>query len=193
MSGKIKSTIELAMEKAAKLPRLTEEEIRQRREEEYGPRGRAIAELILRGELAVDRLDAELSRYDGEQGEIVQRAFLTSLCQAMDLEDAEATTRAFEGIRAVVRDGPLEEASSRWSGILRDYEEQRQQKFSMTEEAESVLLRDLGVSGSTIRLNLQENERWRRERSALLERFRPQVEEIKRELCDHLRRVTSRA
>ena len=63
----------------------------------------------------------------------------------------------------------------------------------MTEEAESVLLRDLGVSGSAIRLNLRQNERWRRERSALLERFRPQVEEIKREFSDHLRRVTPRA
>jgi hypothetical protein len=193
MSGKIKSTIDLAMEKAAKLPRLTEEEIRQRREEEYAPRGRAIAELILRGDLSVDRLDVELSRYGGDEGEIVQRAFLTSLCQALDLENAEAATRAFEGLRAVVRNGPLEEASRRWSGILRNYEEQRQRTFSMTEEAERVSLRDLGVAGSAIRLNLQENERWRRERSALLERFRPQVEEIQRELIDHPRRDTSRA
>ena len=85
-------------EKAAKLPRLTEEEIRQRREEEYAPRGRAIAELILRGDLPVDRLDVELSRYGGDEGEIVQGAFLTSLCQAIDLENAEAATRAFEGL-----------------------------------------------------------------------------------------------
>jgi hypothetical protein len=193
MSRKIKSTIELAMEKAAKLPRLTEEEIQQRREEEYAPRGRAIAELILRADLSVDRLDVELSRYDGEQAEIVQRAFLTFLCRAIDLEDPEATARAFEGIRALVRDGQLDEASSRWSHVLRDYEAQRQQGLSTLEEAESVSLRDLGVSGSAIRLNLQENEKWRRERSALLERFRPQVEEIQRELSDHLRRVTSSA
>jgi len=193
MPGKIKSTIELAMEKAAKLPRLTEEEIRQRREEEYGPRGRAIAELILRGDLSVDRLDAELSRHDGEQGEIVLTAFLTSLCQAIDLEDTEATARAFEGIRAVVGDAHLEEASSRWSGILRDCEEQEQQEFSTMEEAEGGSLRDLGVSGSAIRLNLQQNERWQGERSALLERFRPQVEEIQRELSNHLRRATSGA
>ncbi|GAG45393.1 unnamed protein product [marine sediment metagenome] len=115
------------------------------------------------------------------------------MCQAMDLEDAEATARVFEGIQAVVRDGHLEEASSRWGGILRDYEEQRQQEFSTLEEAEGGLLRDLGVSGSAIRLNLRQNERWRRERSALLERFRPQVEEIQRELSNHLRRVNARA
>lgn len=182
MSGKVKSTIELAMEKAARLPRLTKEEIRQRREEEYGPRGRAIAELILRGDLAADRLELELSKYDGEEGEIVRRAFLARLCQAIDLEDAEATARAFEGIEAVVRDGHLKEASNRWSGILRDYQEQRQQELSTTEAAESGALRELGVSGSAIRLNLQQNQSWRKKQSELLQRFRPQVEEIKREL-----------
>ena len=190
MPGRIKSTIELAMEKAAKLPKLTEEEIRRRREEEYGPRGRAIAERILTGDLPADRLDLELSSYEGERGDIVQRAFATSLCQAIGLENAEATARAFEGIRALVRDGPLKETTSRWSAILRDYQEQRQRAFSMTEEAETVSLRDMGVSGSAIRLNLEENERWRRNRTALLEEFRPQVEEIQRELSDQLSRVT---
>lgn len=188
MSGKIKSTIELAMERAARLPRLTKEEIRQRQEEEFGPRGRAIAERVLAGDLAASRLDVELSRYDAEQGEIVRGAFLAALCQAMNLEDAEATARAFEAIEALVRDDHLEEASRRWSGISRDYEDQRRREFAEMEEAESGFLRDLGVSGSAIRINLQQNERWRTKRSALLQRFRPRAEEIKRELGDRLRR-----
>jgi hypothetical protein len=191
MSGKIKSTIELAMEKAAKLPRLTREEIQQRQEEEYGPRGRAIAERVLAGSLAVERLDVELSRYDAEQGEIVRGAFLAAMCQAIDLEEAEATARAFEGIEALVCDDHLEEASRRCSGISRDYEEQRRREFVTTEEAEAAVLRDLGISGSAIRVNPQQNERWREKRSALLQRFRPQLEEIKRELGDYLRRVNS--
>ena len=55
MSKPIKSTLELAMEKAAKLPKLTPEEIRERQEREYGPLGRAIAERFLRGELPDSR------------------------------------------------------------------------------------------------------------------------------------------
>jgi len=189
MSGKIKSTLELAMEKAAKLPRLTKEEIRQQQEKEYGPRGRAIAGGFLSGDLAERDLDVELSRYQGEQGEIVRSAFLASMCQAIDIEDTEATARVFEGIEVLVRDRQLEEASHRLSGILGDYQEQRRREFAKTEEAESAALRELGVSGSAIRLNLEQSEGWRAKRSALLEEFRPKLDEIKRELSDHLRRV----
>ncbi len=191
MSGKIKSTIELAMEKAAKLPRLTKEEIRQQQEKEYAPRGGAIAGRFLAGDIAEEDLEAELSRYQGEQGEIVRRAFLASLCQAIDLEDAEATARVFEGIKALVCDDQLEDTARRSSGILQDYQEQRQREFARTEQAESVTLRELGISGSAIRLNMEQSQGWREKRSELLEGFRPRVDEIKRELSDHLRRVIS--
>jgi hypothetical protein len=191
MSGKIKSTIELAMEKAAKLPRLTEEEIRQQQEKEYGPRGRAIAGRFLAGDLAEEDLDAELSRYQGEQGEVVRRAFLASLCQAIDIEDTQATARGLEGIKALVRDDLLEETSRRLSGILRGYQEQSQREFARAEQAEAVTLRELGVSGSAIRLNMEQSERWREKRCELLEGFRPKLDEIKRELSDHLRGVIS--
>ena len=191
MSGKIKSTIELAMEKAAKLPRLTQEEIRQQQEKEYAPRGGAIAGRFLSGDIAEEDLEAELSRYQGEQGEIVRRAFLASLCQAIDLEDAEATARVFEGIKVLVHDDQLEETARRSSGILQDYQEQRQREFARTEQAESVILRELGVSGSAIRVNIEQSQGWREKRSELLEEFRPRVDEIKRELSDHLRRVIS--
>ena len=79
MSGKVKSTIELAMEKAAKLPRLTKEELRQQKEKEFGPRGRAIAARFLAGDLADEDLDSELSRYPDEQSNAVRGASLASL------------------------------------------------------------------------------------------------------------------
>ena len=192
MSGKVKSTIELAMERAAKLPRLTEEELRQQREKEFGPRGRAIAGRFLAGDLADEDLDSELSRYPDEQGEIVRGAFLASMCQAIDIGEAEATARAFEGIETLVRDDCLEETSSRLRGILQDFQEQRQRELARAEQAEAVILRELGVSGSAIRLNMEQSEGWREKRSELLARFRPKLEELKRELSDHLRRVISR-
>ena len=191
MSGKVKSTIELAMEKAAKLPRLTEEELRQQKEKEFGPRGRAIAGRFLAGDLADEDLDSELSRYPDEQGEVVRGAFLESMCEAIDIGEAEATARAFEGIETLVRDDRLEETSSRLRGILQDFQEQRQRELARAEQAEAVILRELGVSGSGIRLNMEQSQGWREKRSELLARFRPKLDELKRELGDHLRRVTS--
>jgi hypothetical protein len=191
MSGKVKSTIELAMEKAAKLPRLTEEELRQQKEKEFAPRGRAIAGRFLAGDLADEDLDSELSRYPDEQGEVVRGAFLASMCEAIGIGEAEATARAFEGIETLVRDDRLEETSSRLRGILQDFQEQRQRELARAEQSEAVILRELGVSGSGIRLNMEQSEGWREKRSGLLARFRPKLDEIKRELSNHLRRVSS--
>jgi hypothetical protein len=186
MSRKIKSTLELAMEKAAKLPALTAEEIRRRQEKEYAPRGRAIAERFLAGDLAETRLEFELGEYRGEEGGIVRAAFLTSMCQSIDLEDAEGTARAFEGVKLLVSDDRLEESSNRLRDLFRDYQEERQREFAETERAASELLGDLGVSGSAIRLNMEQNRAWLEKRSGLMERFLPRVEEIKRALGDYL-------
>jgi hypothetical protein len=186
MAKQIKSSIELAMEKMAKLPKLTEEEIRERQEKEYGPQGQAIARRFLTGDLAETRLAAELFKHEDERGEIVRKAFSASLCQAIDLEDAEATARVLEAIKALLQDDYPEETAGRLDGILRDYEEQRQRERATIEEAESAELRDLGVSGSAIRLNLGENQRWRQTCSELQQAFRPKADEIKEVLTDQL-------
>lgn len=186
MAKQIKSSIELAMEKMAKLPKLTKDEIRERQEKEYGPQGQAIAGRFLAGDLPETRLEVELFKHEDERGEIVRRAFSASLCRAINLEDAETTARVLEAIKVLVHDDYPEETASRLDGILRDYERQRQQELATIEEAESACLSDLGVSGSAIRLNPQENERWRRRCGELQQAFRPKADEIRQELTDHL-------
>ena len=136
--------------------------------------------------LAATRLEVELFRHEDERGEIVRNAFSSSLCQAIDLEDAETTARVCEAIKALVHDDDVEEAAGRLEGMLRDYERQKQRELAAIEEAEGARLRELGVSGSAIRLNPQEHESWRQSSSELQQTFRPQVDEIKRELTDHL-------
>jgi hypothetical protein len=96
MSKQIKSSIELAMEKMAKLPKLTKDEIRERQEKEYGPQGQAIAREFLTGALAETRLEVELFRHGDERGEIVRKAFSASICQAINLEDAETAARVLQ-------------------------------------------------------------------------------------------------
>ena len=186
MSKPIKSTLELAMEKAAKLPKLTPEEIRERQEREYGPLGRAIAERFLRGEIPDSRLQAELCKHEGEAGEIARKAFAERMGQSIDLEDAETTTRVLEGSKLLVRDGCLEDAAGRLDETLRDYEREKQREREMTEEAETTRLRALGISGSAIRVNLQASEEWRARMGELQREFEPKLDQIRRELSDHL-------
>lgn len=186
MSKEIKSTLELALERAAKLPALTAEEIRQRLEREYAPRGRAIAERFLGGDLAETRLQTELGEFRGEEGEIVRGVFLASMRQSIDLEAPERTERAFEGVKLVVGDDRVEDASNRVRDLFREYEEERQRELAVVERAERELLREQGVSGSAVRLNVEQNRTWLEKRSRLMERFLPRLEEIRGELRDCL-------
>jgi hypothetical protein len=186
MAKQIKSSVELAMEKMAKLPKLSKDEIQERQEKEYGPQGRALAMKILTGALPATRLEVELFKHEDERGEIVRKAFSAALCQAIDLEDAEMTAKVLEAIEVLVHDDYLEETANRLDGILRGYERQKQQELAVIEEAEGACVRDLGVSGSAIRLNLRENERWRQRWSELRQEFRPKADEVKQELTDHL-------
>ena len=188
MSKPIKSTLELAMEKAAKLPQLTPEEIRERQEREFAPRGRAIAERYLTGDLAEKRLRGELFEHEDEPGEIVRKAFAERMCQSLDLEDAETTAKVLEGAEALVGDGRMEETSRRLDEMLREYEGQKQRELAATEEAESARLRDLGLSGSAIRINPRASEGWPQRMGELQREFRPKLDEIRRELSDHLLR-----
>jgi len=106
--------------------------------------------------------------------------------EAIHLEDAATNARVFEGIRVLVEDDRLEETARRLDDTLKDYERQKQRELATTEEAENARVRDLGVSGSAIRLNPRENERWRQARSELQQAFGPKADEVKQELTDHL-------
>jgi len=170
----------------AKLPKLTKDELRERQEKECAPQGRALARELLTGALAESRLEAELFRHEGERGRIVRKAFSTALCQAIDLEEAQTTTKVCNAIRQLLHDDRVEAAASRLDGLLRDYERQKQQERAVIEEAESTRLRDLGISGSAIRLNLRESERWRQKTSELQRAFRPRVDATRQELDDRL-------
>jgi hypothetical protein len=186
MSKPIKSTLELAMEKAAKLPELTPEEIRERLEKEYTPLGRAIAERFLRGDLAEKRLQVELAPHEGERGQLVRKAFAERMGQSIDLEDAETTARVLEGAEVLVGEGVLEETGRRLDEMSREYEGRKQRELAAAEESENARLRDLGISGSAIRANPQAIESWRQRMGELQREFRPKLEEIRRELVDQL-------
>ena len=72
----MKSAFEKALERAERLGKLSPEEIRKRKEEEYIPVGRALADRYL-GHGYVKLLEEEANRYNGEEKDIVRRAALS--------------------------------------------------------------------------------------------------------------------
>jgi hypothetical protein len=82
----------------------------------------------------------------------------------------------------------LRQGTSSLDDLRRDYERQKQRQLEATRGSEDPRLRELGISGSAIRLNPDQNEAWCRAQTELQRQFFPKLEQIKGELTDSLLR-----
>lgn len=186
--SEMKSALEKALEKAEKLGKLSPEEMRQRKEEEYTPIGRAIADRYL-GHGHNPILEEEVNRYSGEEKAIVIRAALSRLEDAIGLESDEVAERAIAGILTFRGEEKFGEISERIRSLLGEYREVRRQKYEEQKEhierREMELLHQLRISGSAVGdINLQTSEAWARISQELSSRFDERLEELKRELAN---------
>jgi hypothetical protein len=184
----IKSTLEIAMEKIAKLPKLTPEEIREQREKELGPRGKAIANRYLEGTLKETDLETEISLFQEEERDIVRRSLNASLCNAIDLENREQSCRSLSALQVLQQDAGLEEKTRELEKIFTDYLRQQEEGLTELERQERESLRALGISGSAVRPNPEASPESQEKLQVLQQRFRARIEDLRREL---LRSVTT--
>ena len=154
---RIKSALEIAMEKVAKMADLTPQEIKEQKEREYGPRGEITAGKYLSHVFKNADIAVELSKYQGEEGQIVRKAFLSSLCLAIQLDDADKSQRAIEGIQALDIDIDLDGVKGEFEEISSAYDRERAKTYNKLEEAQRQALYGLGISGSAVRPNVKEN------------------------------------
>ncbi len=153
---RIKSALEIAMEKVAKMADLTPQEIREQKEREYGPRGEVTASRYLSHVLKNTDVVVELSKYQGEEEQIVRKAFLSSLCQAIQLDDADKSRRAIEGIQALDIDFDFEGVMGEFKEISSAFSREGDKTYQKLEESQKETLSGLGISGSAVRPNVKE-------------------------------------
>ena len=191
--GEMKSAFEKALEKAEKLGKLSPEEMRERKEAEYAPIGRALAERYLgHGHRRI--LKEEVKRYSGDEKGIVSRAALSRLAEAIDLasdEFFEKTEKALAGMLALKGKGQIGEINERIMSLLREFREAQQQKYEREEErvekGERELLHQLRISGSAVgAINLKASEAWGTISQELHSQFNERLEALKQELLNLL-------
>ena len=187
MEGKkIKSALEIAMEKAAEIPELTREELREQKQGEDGVRGRAIANRYLERTLRERDLEIELGKYQGEEREIVRKAFLLALCQSIGLKDMEKTRRVLEGIQSLEANGRLEEIGKEIENIFGAFQQERQQRYLTLEQLEKDKLGQLWIWGSAAKPNLEENKDWRKESGEIQFKYDLRINKLKEELSHYI-------
>jgi len=181
---RIRSALEIALERVSRMPELTPAEVAAQKEKEYGPVGAALGNRFLEGFLAAGEIKAELARHPGELGRIVRRACLAQLCGSLAVDDPQRTRRAMEGIRALQNPGGafFEEAEQEMQSLLDGFEREAAAGREKAEAGARQALADLGVSGPALRPNLASGEFWGKEVSRILRAFEPRLQELRSRL-----------
>lgn len=180
--GGVKSALELAMERMSNLPDLTPEEIAEQKEKEYRPIGEALGNRYLQNIINGQELLSGLNRYAGEQGAIVRKFLVQTLCDSLQLGNFADAERALKGLYELAPGDSefMDDARSVWDRIRTRFEkgvEETERKFQVTAMK---TFAGLGISGSAIRANTKGSET-----------FQQAVEELRSYFSTELQRVRS--
>ena len=184
--GEMKSAFERALERADKLGKLSPDEIKESKEKEFIPIGRALVEQYL-GHGYGHILEEEMARYSGEGRDIVMKAAISRLVEAIDLGSGETVERAIGGILALKGEGEVGQIAGQIKGLLEEYKQAEEDRYEKekgeVERGERELLRQLGISGSAIaEINLEASETWKEICAALYSEFDQRLHQLKEQL-----------
>jgi hypothetical protein len=178
----IKSALELAMERVSALPQLTPQEVAEQKIRENAPVGTAIAVKYLSGTLSDAELPVELSRYEGDRRLIICRALLASLCRELRFGNTPRNAqKALLGAAAVAPRNRMlcEEAARSFERILGEFEAAKEKRLGEFMALAGQKMNELGISGSAVRPNLNENDRWKEALAAMQQAYEPKLEELR--------------
>jgi hypothetical protein len=190
--GEMKSAWEKAMEKAERLGKPTDEELKQL---EYVPAGNALAARYLQEDNV--NLDAELTKYKGTgirqyivKG--IQETLLRNITLPHNDHDKQVTTKAIKGIKIFKENKKqLDVLYDRINNLLSYYEQARVQAFNQFKSNFEAKIQDISKTlqqrtGTTANLEaqiqLQFQEEWRRASSELDRQYEKTLEEHKQEI-----------
>ncbi len=153
---RMKSAREIAMEKADKLGKPSEEELRKMRQETYGPIGQGLARKYLSG-LPLRDIQRELSKYAGEEKKVLLESLTIALRDSITLDSPADADRVLEAWRVLNASREIGQSIADIRSLLTDYERSKEgREARAAEEAAGDLARELekdGISGSALVVN----------------------------------------
>ena len=183
---RVRSALEIAMERISALPELTPEDIAAQKEKEFGPKGEAIAARYMSGLLDDEELTAELDKHRANQWQIVRRTLISSLCQTLQLDgDLVAAGKALSGLCRIAaeRTSVIGEAASDYQSIVHEFDREKRKQSA---EMEATALQPLGISGTAVRCNPAENAHWLEELKELRRAYEPKLARVRDALLKEL-------
>lgn len=173
------------MEKISDLPELTKEEIEEQKEKEYRPVGEAVAKKYLSGTISDSELPLELAHYSEAQCRIVRRSLTAALCREIRLENEETISgRALIGLTLLASEKGeiVGRMGDEFRGIVYDYGRMKKEKSRQFEILARERLGKLGITGSAVRPNLNEDPHWKEQLREIQNLFETRLTQIRSRL-----------
>jgi hypothetical protein len=196
--GELKSAWEIAQEKADRLGKLTTEDEERQRKQRCDEIGQALAQRYLDNPDSLNLID-ELNKRPEEEQELVKRAILTYLIQAIDLKGGtEASSEAAKYDSGGELNPRLEkitqgiislkpESQPTVEKITRLVQEYGKTEEKMKEELENKVrefLHRIRISGTAVGdINIATMSSWQHAQQLLVEALEPELNNLKRELA----------
>ena len=181
--GELKSAWEIAQERANRLGELSAEEKEQQERQGYRQIGQALAQRWLDSSQKLDMI-AELNKHQEKAKEIIKRAVIERLVEAIELTTTRGTSdvkRVIEAISSLELE--LQLKAEKIGQLVQEYEGAEQKIRQELESNYRGTLHQLRISGTAVdAINIETDHKWQLAQQELIEGFSPRLNDLKRAL-----------
>ena len=179
-NDKIKSALEIALEKAERLGSFSGEEKQRRKAEEMASAGESLARRYLNG-ATLHEVEAELAAREAHEQPAVRDRLLSCLLDEINLSAGSGNDRILAAIAPISGDA---EPATTLKDLLRGHqhalEQARRENAGPLETAKIKELEQKGISGSAVEPAIETSDGWVQARQVLDLHFEQRLDEIKR-------------
>jgi hypothetical protein len=183
--GELKSSWEIAQERANRLGKLSAEEKELQERQRYHQIGQVLAQKWLDSSQQLD-MTAELNKHEEKERDIIKQAVIEHLLEAIEFTTTQGINSVKRVIEAISSLGPeLQPKAEEISQLVQEYEEAEQKIRQELESNYRETLHQLRISGTAVDIiNIEANHQWQLARQELVEAFTPRLNDLKNVLIN---------
>ncbi len=181
--SELKSSWEIAQERANRLGKLSAEEKEQQERQGYRQIGQVLAQKWLDSSRQPD-ITAELNKHEEKERNIIKQAVIEHLLEVIEF----TTTRGINSVKRVVEaisslKPQLQPKVEEIIQLVQEYEGAEQKIRQELESNYRGTLHQLRISGTAVdSINIEDNHQWQLARQELIESFTPRLNDLKQAL-----------
>lgn len=181
--SELKSSWEIAQERANRLGKLSAKEKEQQERQGYRQIGQALAQKWLDSPRQVN-MTAELNKHEEKERDLIKQALIEHLVETIEFTTARGIDIVKRVVEAVSDLRPeLQPKAEEVSQLVQEYEEAEQKIRQELENNYTETLHQLRISGTAVdSINIEASQQWQLAHQELVETFTPRLNDLKQAL-----------